>query len=200
MRRERPQYVFFAAHLPEVEPIGIEILQPAERPLAHEFAQRHKGGMVLQQVADHQPPVVAFGQRTEGLGLRHGQRQRLFDKDMLSRLDGGARQRRVMHRRRGDRDRGDRLVAQHRVEFAHRRAVALAELPGSGRIGVADCRQRPELGEVPHEVLAPITAADHGDRRRLRPLTLFQHPILPAVASRLDAFNPPPFRRARLAL
>ena len=38
MRREGPEDVLLAPYLPEIEPVRIEILQPAEPPLAHELA------------------------------------------------------------------------------------------------------------------------------------------------------------------
>ncbi len=92
MRRERPKRVFFAPDAAEIEAVGIDVLQPSERALAHHLFQFQEGRMILQQMADHEPPVAPLGQLDKNLGLAHIERQRFLDEHVLAGFERGARQ------------------------------------------------------------------------------------------------------------
>jgi len=77
-----------------------------------------------------------------------------------------ARQRGVLRGRRGDRDGGDPRIAQHGVELAERRAIALGQRRGSDLVGIADRGECAELGKVAHQVAAPIAATDDRNPHR----------------------------------
>ena len=135
MRREGPQDVLLAPHLSEVEPVRIDVLQPAERALAHQFPQLDERRVVLQQVADHQPPVLALGEAAQLLGLGDGQRQRLLDEDVLAGFESRACELGMQRRRCRDRDAGDVIgrAAPHRIQRPARRTARQAGAPRCGR-------------------------------------------------------------------
>ena len=173
MRRERPQDVFLAPHLPEIEPVRIEVLQSSERPLAHQLAQLDEGRVVLQQVADHQPPVALLGQR------RTAARPRRRRAPVASRQRRACRRRaRCAPGRRAappaprSRPRRSRRRASTAAEFEQRRAHSARRAARRPLHQGRRSPQRAQLGKVADQVLAPIAAADHRHPRRasaLRP-------------------------------
>ena len=183
MRREGPQDVLLAPHLSEVEPVRINVLQAAERALAHQFAQLDEGRVILQQMADHQPPPALLGKRAQPLGLR--------------RLSGPAasRQRHACRLRcapsqapraapRAPRSRRRQCAGSRSIARAPRPARRTAPTSWRARrlIGVADRRQRAELGKIADQVLAPIAATDHRDpHRRSRLSRIVQQKLLPML-------------------
>ena len=81
---------------------------------------------------------------------------------------GLARQPGVQRRRRGDGDPLDIGVRDDLGPSPRGHVVPLGERPRGSLVGVADGREAAELGEIPHQVLSPIPAADHGDGDALR--------------------------------
>src|SRR5262249_2692480 len=147
MRREGPEDIFLAPDPSEIEPIRIEVLQPAEGAVVYQLAQFEEGRVVLQQMSDHQFAVPALGQSQDLLRLGPRKGQRLLHKDMLPGLDRGARKGRVLDCRSGDRDAGNRRVAPYRVEPGARCTVLLRQ-SGRGRlVDIAYRPQRPQFGK-----------------------------------------------------
>src|ERR1035441_1043935 len=79
MRRKTPECIFFPTNLTKVQTIRVDILKTSKFPLLDEFVQTRDGRMKLEKVADHEYPVLAFGQIGKNLGLLTAQRERLFD-------------------------------------------------------------------------------------------------------------------------
>ena len=107
----------------------------------------------------------SLGQRDQFLPLLGVQGQRLLHEDVFARpkalpddvvVRGGGgghghgRQRRIVEH-----------VGQLVGELG--RIAWMLSVPNRAGVGVADALQRSELREHPHQVLAPVAAADHGD-------------------------------------
>src|SRR3954470_7553223 len=91
MWREAPQDVFFAADLAYVEPIGIHILDLAERSGAHQRPQPDHGWMVLQDVTHHEDAAARGGEPHQFFTLLHLYGQRLLDEYVFTGFEGRPR-------------------------------------------------------------------------------------------------------------
>ena len=128
MRREGPQDVLLAPDLSEVEPVRIEVLQPPEPPVAHQFFKLEEGRVILQQMADHQPAVEALGERARALRPRSVSRASGFSTKTCLPASSACFGERVMQDGgRRDRDGGDRW---HHASTSSN-AAALAAMLGA---------------------------------------------------------------------
>src|SRR5262245_6232846 len=161
MRREAPQYVFFAANPSKIQAVRIEILEPSEASLANQFFELQESRMVLQQVSDHQPAIEAFRKRHQFFGLIESQGKWLFDENVLARFEGCFCKTVVQNGGRSNCDGGDGCIRQHILEARRCAAMGGAKYLCSRSILINDCRQRLECREVAHDVLAPMAGADY---------------------------------------
>ena len=119
-------------------------------------------------------PVEADVQRDPGrtaggdraLGLPAGQRERLLDEDVFTRLRRGLDLRSMLGVRRGEHHRIDRGIAQHRgVIRGEREAEALLQIGAPGRIAGDRCRERELAALALHrldETRAPMSRSANG--------------------------------------
>ena len=144
-------------------------MQPAERTLAHQLAQREKSRVILQQVPDHQTagrgPRQSSHRRSASADI---ERERLLDEHVLAGFQRCARELIVQDRRRGDRNRTYVFVAQQLVPADHSRPVFTRQPARTRLVGVANGGQGTQLSKVANYVLAPIAAADHCNARPRR--------------------------------
>ena len=136
----------------------------AERSLVCQFIECDEGRMVLQKVSDHQAAIGRRGQFTQNLGLSRVHRQGLFHEDVLAGAQYRARQFVVLGGGRGDHHGRDGRVRKDCLPLERGHAVRLCLYACLGGVGVADRSQRIQLSENSDQVLAPIPAADHGNR------------------------------------
>jgi hypothetical protein len=162
VRCEAPQDVFFLAHLPEIQAVRIDILDAAQFTVLHHGLQLQEGGVVLQQMADHQGATGRPGQRAELDGIRRIKRQRLFDKDMLAGVQGFPGHLRVQGGRGGDHHADDLGVGNDLCPAHRRNAVLRGHRLGQNRVCIATGRERAQSMNIAHKILAPIAAAGHG--------------------------------------
>ena len=166
MGREAPEYILLAPHLAQVQAMGIDVAQAPQVAPGNQFLQPYECRVVLQQVAHHQHPSLLSGQGIQFFGGIHVQGDGFFDKHVLpcrQRLPGEVR---MGHRRRGDGDRVDSGVTEDFLECRGGDPVLPTELPGRFRVRIADRGQRAQVGEIAHQVPAPVTAADDRYARR----------------------------------
>src|SRR5688500_9819224 len=88
MDGEAPKSIFLKANFAEVKPVGINIVDFAESILRDHFAKRQDGGMVFENMPNHENTVVSASGFFHFKALLVIQRQRLFDKDSFA---GGQR-------------------------------------------------------------------------------------------------------------
>nr|WP_254126842.1 hypothetical protein [Aquihabitans sp. G128] len=159
---EAPERVLLLADAPEVQAVGVEVAELAQRPPLHELLELQERRVVLQQVPHHQGAPGGGGRSHDRLGVGHRERQRLLHEDVLAgleRLDG---QPGVVHRGRGDDQGVDLGVGHHLGEGAGCDPVGLGLGCGDRRDGVDDGDQRAEAGVGAHQVAAPRAAAHDG--------------------------------------
>ncbi len=85
VRGKTPEDVFFAAKLPDIQPVRIDILQLPELASRDESVQGRHRGMIPQHVPDHENASLAGRQLHDLSTISQRQRQGLFDKDVLAR-------------------------------------------------------------------------------------------------------------------
>jgi len=166
VRGEAPENVLLAPHLAEVEAVGIDVAQAAQGALTDEGAYADEGGVVLQQVADHEDEAALPGLRHQFRALGMIERERLLDEDMLPRRQGLAHHGGVLFGRGGNGDGGDGRIGQHRGPGAGGDAVFGGKRGGYFGPRIDHGRQGAEGGEIAHEIGAPVAAAGDGDPRR----------------------------------
>src|SRR5918992_3946640 len=169
---ERPEGVLVAAQLTQVEPVRVDIAHFAELAGLDQLVHLLDAGVVLEKMPDHEHPVAGARGLDDLLRLLDRASERLLDKAVLARLEHLARQLGVRGHRGGERDRIERLVAEHLVEGAGRtssRKRPREPIQGLGRLvaepGELAFRQ---AVEVPCEVGTPVAEAhdpDSGHRR-----------------------------------
>ena len=157
---ERPQRVLVGAQLPEVQAVGVDVVDVAELTVGGDPLEHRDARVVLEQVTDHEDPVRRGGRGDGPLGVGDGLGERLLDEAVLAGGQHALGQRRVGRHRGGEHDGIDALVREHVVE---RRGASRARVrrtdPGQRRlVGVAQPRHLavPERREIPREVGAPI--------------------------------------------
>src|SRR5918998_3475617 len=164
---QRPQRVLVRAELPEVEPVGVDVVDVAELARGGDLLELGHAGVVLEQVADHQHAPRPLGGRHGALGLRHRLRERLLHEAMLARVEHPLGQGTVGGDRRGEYDRVERVVAQQVVEVGGEARAGERGLPALARLlrGVAAPGQLAagDGREVARQVRAPVPEPRHAD-------------------------------------
>src|SRR5262245_29274000 len=84
MRGETPQGVFFAPDLAHTEPVRIDVFNSSECPAVNELLQPDDGGMVMQEMADHQHAVVAASRMDHLDSVLPLERKRFLDEHILT--------------------------------------------------------------------------------------------------------------------
>ena len=84
---EAPERVLVGADDAQVLPVAVEVEDLAERALVHEVLQLLHGGVVDEQVVDHQHPAARVGQLGQRVRVGRGQRQWLLDEGVLAGLE-----------------------------------------------------------------------------------------------------------------
>ena len=167
VRAERPERVLVGAQLPEVEPVGVDVVDVAELAGGRDLLELGHARVVLEQVADHQGPARPLGGGDGPLGLLDGLRERLLDEAVLARVEHALGQRAVGRHRRGEHDRVERVVGQQVVEVRGEAGAGEARRPAlaGGLGGVAAPRQLAarDAREVAGEVRAPVAEAGDAD-------------------------------------
>ena len=117
-------------------------------------------------MADHDRPVRRpGGDGGDALAIGHGQRKRLLDEHMLAVGESLERHRGVPLRRRRERHGVDIGIVKNGSPIPTRYAVLDSELGRPIGLGVDHRGERAELGEVAHEIAAPMAAAGNGHQR-----------------------------------
>ena len=132
-------------------------------PWLIEIPKLDDGGVVQQDVADHQDAGLLGRQGHQPPAVFGVQRQRLFDEHVFARLQTLPDD--VIVRRRPGRHshRPDAGIGQHVGEpgrEARRRAVEPQRVQ-TGLVRVTDALKDTQLGKNPDKVLAPIPASDY---------------------------------------
>ncbi len=102
VRGERPEDVFLPPDLAQVQPVGVDVVDPPQFPGRGKFLELDEGRVVLQQVPHHQDPAAFFGDFDQLLAFRFVQNERFFHIDVLAGQKGFARQEKMRFRRGGD--------------------------------------------------------------------------------------------------
>ncbi len=167
VRGEAPEDVLLGADQPHVQAVGVAVEDSPQGPLVDELPQFDHGGVVEQDVPDHEDPRALLGQRDQFLPLLGVQGQRLLHEDVLARREALPDDVVV----RGGGGGHGHGVSAGIVEHVGQLVGELGRIAGDAErteprgVGVADAPQGAELREDPHQVLAPIAASDHGDTR-----------------------------------
>ena len=167
VRAERPQGILVRAELAEVEPVAVDVEDPAEVAVVDQLLELDDAGVVLEQVADHERPPRRRGGADDGLRSRRRLRHRLLDEAVLAGLEHADGERLVGRDGRGQHDGVDRAVGQHLVEVGGEarggehgrdaRAVRLRGVAAPDELGVRQCR------DVAGDVRAPVAETRDGD-------------------------------------
>jgi hypothetical protein len=139
-------------------------LDAAEPAAPHDLSGALHVPVAAEVVADEHPERRARGALDDPVGLLERRRERLLEEEVLARVERGDRELGVRGRRRADRDRVDRAVAEQRLDVD--RACPGPAPSGLGRAlrrGVRDrddldLRHVPERRQVPVE--RDVPAAD----------------------------------------
>ena len=117
MRAERPQRVLVGPQLAEVQPVPVDVQDPAEVAAVDELLELDDARVVLEQVADHQHAIRGSRRGDDRLGVGHGLRHRLFHEAVLARRQDALRERGVRRHGRGEDDGVERVVGEHLVQI-----------------------------------------------------------------------------------
>ncbi len=167
MRGEALQGILALPDDAQVDTHAVEVIHVAEFALPDQVFDVAEGGVVEQQMAHHQPPVVFVGQGHEALGLGQGLRHRLFDKHMFACLQGSLGHRKMLRRFSGDDDGLD--VGVFEQVFVPARGGQAGMLAGQALEHVSPLvagQHNVDTGqprEITQQVLAPVSNAYLGD-------------------------------------
>ena len=168
---EAPERVLVGADAAEVEPLPVDVADVPERALVDHLPQLADAGVVLEQVADHQDPVVLLGEGHDALGVGEVLGQGLLDEAVLAGLDHLLGDRGVGRDRGGDCHRVQVRVGEDLLDVGGEPGLGVDPLPllAHGLVGVAEPGQLAALDrvEVAGQVRAPVADADLPDANRL---------------------------------
>ena len=102
----------------------------------------------------------------QAFGIGGVERQRLLDKHVFAGGDRFLGQGKMLDRGRRDGDCVNSWVSKYIVPGTHADAVFLGRPRSCLAVAIANRRQGAQLGEIPHQVLAPMAAARDSDVRR----------------------------------
>lgn len=158
--RKAPEDVLLGAVLSEVQAMRVDVLESAECPLVDELSQFHITGMILEQVPDHQDPIVLADERAHAPGIAIAEGEGLFDVDILACGEGVARDLEMRGGRSRDDHRPDLGVFEYRAEIVDPGGAVLhRDRTGYGLVGIADRAESSKVTQDPREVLAPTASA-----------------------------------------
>ena len=165
MGRERPEDVLLGADLPEVQAIRVDVLDAAELSLVDQALEPQDGGVVPEQVANHEHSSVARGEARELFTLLDRKAQRLFDEYVLARHKGSADQLPMRLCGGGDRHTADLGIREdliHRVGDSGP-GISRRELGMLCRIHFANPGESVQRVKVTDEVTTPVAGTDTGN-------------------------------------
>src|SRR6266540_7495897 len=84
MRRKRPEDVLLPPDLPQIEAIGIDVLNPPQFPAVYKFLELEDGRVIPEEMPDHQNPLSFARQIRQRSALRDRQAERLLHKHVFS--------------------------------------------------------------------------------------------------------------------
>jgi hypothetical protein len=166
VRRKAPKDVLLSPNLAEIQAIGIEIAQPAQGALAHQGAHFDEGGMVLEEMADHEHEAPLLRLSDESGTFRVAQGERLFHEDMLAGLKRLHDHSGVLFGRRRNRNGIDCRISQRLGPTQGLHLVFCRAFRGDARARIDHCRQGPEPSKFAHQIDAPVATAGDRDARR----------------------------------
>ncbi len=167
MRREAPEHVLLAPDPAKVQPVRVDVLQPAQLARLDHLLQLQECRMVLEQMANHDDTAGRRGGLCDPLAIGDRQGQRLLDEDVLAVPERRNRHLGMLLRRRGQHHRIDVGVGQHRLPVARRHRMLLGERRGLRRQRVDHGIERAERCQVAHQIATPMAAAGDRDPRRI---------------------------------
>ena len=112
VRCKAPENVFLGPNFPDVQTVGIQVIDLTEGSVLNQLLQLQDCRMVAEDVPDHQDPTILLRDPHEIFAMFDVDRQRLFDEDIFASLQSGFGHFIVSHRRRGQGDRIDGWVGQ----------------------------------------------------------------------------------------
>ncbi|MNT17274.1 hypothetical protein D3C72_1524150 [compost metagenome] len=162
---EAPEDVLLVAKLAEREAAAADVLDLAQFALADEVHEGFVGGVVLEDMPDHEDAAERIGGLGEVLGLVAGEGEGLFDEDVLAGLHGLHGEAVVGAGGGGDDDGLEGVVLEDVLEVGVGLDVGVlgVELREDVGAAVADGSEGSEGVEVADEVGAPVAASDDGD-------------------------------------
>ena len=160
---ETPEYVLLCPDHPQVQPVGVDVMDSPQFAGVQEALQADHGRMIAEEMAHHQDPSSALRPVDQGPALITPKRQGLLDVDILAGFERLHGQRVVRDRRRGDHDSLHLGVLQGLLirQPGHNPGILLPDAVEPRLVGVADRVERLQGREIPDQVLAPISGADH---------------------------------------
>ena len=119
MRREAPEDVLLGADLADVQTVGVQVVDLAERAVAESACCSFRmAGWYRRMWPTIRIRPVRVGQPDELFAVPHVDGERLLDEHVFAGLERRLGHLVVRHRRRGQSDRRDRGIGEDRAELA----------------------------------------------------------------------------------
>ena len=159
---QAPEGVFLGSDLAQVHPVGGNAEDLAEGSLGDQLLQPANSGMILQQVPDHEDPVVVAGHFLQLLPLADREGKGLLHIDVLARQQGLPGQFVMQDRRGRNRHLPDGRVVHDRLRIGFHGdfGVLSGQMFPQLVAWFANGMQGPQGAEIPGQVLAPVSASD----------------------------------------
>src|SRR5215203_4092769 len=132
-------------------------MQLSEPPFPDQLLKFQKGWMILQNMPDHQAPIEPLGCGAEFLGMLRLKRDRLFDEDMLARLERAKAERVILRRGHRERESVDPRIGEGLFEAERSSAVFPNQVFDNRFILIDESFQRADFSVGADVVLAPVT-------------------------------------------
>src|SRR5439155_17876224 len=165
MRRKAPENILLGTDLPDVQTVGIQVVDLSECPVLNQLLQFQDRRMIPENMPNHKDSVLCGGQVDEVLPLLYVNGERLLDENVLSGFESRLRHFVVCRRRRGQGDGRNRRIAKDDAEIPAESDtlvfVSTALLNRS--FPITEHCQGAKLVKVSGEVLAPVTNSNNSD-------------------------------------
>jgi hypothetical protein len=157
--REGPEDVFFSADFADVEAVGVDVVDPAEVAVGDEALELAYSGVVLEDVADHEDPLVFCCDADQFGAFLHVEREGLFNEDVFAGEQSAFRHLVVADGGSGEDHAVDSGSAEDVFILSAEDDAGIFGADGfKGRgVFVAEGAESAEFEEVAGEVLAPVS-------------------------------------------
>jgi hypothetical protein len=163
VRSNAPEHILLSPNGSKVQAIGMDAQDTADDSPSNKPVELNEGRVILQNVADHQPPIKMASHVGQLFGMRNIEGKRLLDQDVLASLKRQLGKAMMRGRWGGDNNGLDRRILPYLFEGQGSSTKTAGHVLGSLWMSVDHRPEAAKVRKAAHQIPAPGTRADNSN-------------------------------------